>query len=95
MTLLNVDEIKVHISQIPFVKSIYFLEQSDSFINGKVEIAFEELAESLDFEIRISPQYPLKNYDSESIKFINKHLISYNHVMGDGSICVHTSLIFF
>ncbi len=91
MTILNVDEIKDYISQIPFVKSLYFLEQRDLHISGKVEIAFEELAEPLNFEIQISPIYPLRSYDTESIKFINKNLIHYNHVMGDGSICIHTS----
>lgn len=91
MILRNIDEIKEYISQISFVKSIYFLEQRDLFVYGKVEIAFEELDGSLDFEIQISPVYPLKNYDSESIKFLNKNLIAYDHVMSDGSICIHTA----
>lgn len=90
MTLLNLEEIKGYISQIPFVNNIYYLEQRDFLICGKVEIAFEELEKSLDFEVEIYPQYPLKSYDSESIKFINKNLIEYNHVMGNGSICIHT-----
>jgi hypothetical protein len=91
MTLLNVDEVKSYISQIPFVKSVSYFEQRGSLINGKVEIAFKELAESLEFEVVIFPQYPLRSYDSESIKFINRNLIMYNHVMGDGSVCIHTS----
>jgi hypothetical protein len=94
MTLLNLDEIKSYISQIPFVKNVCQFEQRESLICGKVEIAFEELAESLEFEVVISPQYPLKSYDSESIKFINRNLIMYNHVMGDGSICIHTTISF-
>lgn len=91
MTLLNIEEIKDYISQIPFVNNIYYLEQRDFLICGKIEIAFEELPESLDFEIEIYPQYPLKSYDSESIKFINKNLVNLNHVMETGSICIHTS----
>jgi len=91
MTLLNVDDIKGYVSQIPFVKNIYYFERRDSLIYGKVEIAFKGLAESLDFEVVIFPQYPLKSHGSESIKFINSNLIMYNHVMGDGSICIHTS----
>ena len=91
MILLNVDEIKGYISQIPFVKNVDHFERREAVIHGKVEIAFEELAESLEFEVVIFPQYPLKSYDSESIKFINRNLIMYNHVMGDGSVCIHTS----
>jgi len=87
---LNIDEIKSHISELSFVKKIYFIEQGDFSINAKVEIAFEGLDGSLNFEIEIQPQYPLKSYDSESITFKNKDLIPYNHVMGSGSICVHT-----
>src|SRR5665647_224284 len=87
---LNKDDIKKIISEIPFVKNIYSIEQGDFSINAKVEIAFDELDGSLDFEIEILPLYPLKSYDSESIKFKNKELIPYNHVMGNGAICVHT-----
>lgn len=87
---LNLDEIKNYISEIPFVKKIYFLEQGDFSINSKVEINFEELDSTLDFEVEIQPQYPLKSYDTESITFKNKELIAYNHVMESGNICVHT-----
>lgn len=87
---LNKDDINKIISEIPFVKNIYSIEQGDFSINAKVEIAFDELDGSLDFEIEILPLYPLKSYDSESIKFKNKELIPYNHVMGNGAICVHT-----
>lgn len=90
MISLNVDKIKDYISRIPFVKNIYYLEQRDFLICGKIEIAFDELAEPLDFEVEIYPQYPLKSYDSEAIKFINKTLIEYDHVMENGSICIHT-----
>lgn len=87
---LNKDEIEKYISEIPFVKKIYSLEQGDFSINAKVEIAFDELDGTLDFEVEILPLYPLKSYGSESISFKNKELISFNHVMGNGSICIHT-----
>lgn len=86
----EIEKIEVSIASIPFVKKIYYLKQENYCINGKVEISFEGL-ESLDFELVIKPQYPLKDHDSESIKFINKELLEYNHVMSDGSICIHTS----
>lgn len=88
---LNLTEIEKCISEIPFVKEIYSIEKVRGFINAKVKITFEELEGFIDFEVEIYPQYPLKSYGSESIVFRNKELISYNHVMGSGSICIHTS----
>lgn len=87
---LEIGKIESCISNIPFVNRIYNLEQESYFIKGKVEISFDGL-KSLDIELLIKPQYPLKDHDSESIKFINKQLIEYNHVMSDGAICIHTS----
>lgn len=87
---LEIEKIQSYISSIPFVNRIYNLEQESYFIKGKVEISFDGL-KSLDFELLIKPQYPLKDHDSESIKFINKQLVEYNHVMSDGAICIHTS----
>lgn len=87
---LEKNKIQSYISNIPFVNRIYYLEQESHFIKGKIEISFDSL-KSLDFEVLIMPQYPLKDHDSESIKFINKELIEYNHVMSDGVICIHTS----
>ena len=87
---LELEKIESCVSNIPFVKKIYNLEQESYFIKGKIEISFDGL-KSLDIELLIKPQYPLKDHDSESIKFINKELIEYNHVMSDGAICIHTS----
>lgn len=88
---LKIEDIREYISKISFVKQIYRIEQGEIFINGKVEISFAELNESLDFEFEIAPQYPLKSFESESITFRNKDLVSYHHVMSAGSICIHTS----
>jgi hypothetical protein len=52
---------------------------------------FNGLAKPLDFEFKISPQYPLKTHETESITFYNASLIELNHIMGDGSICLHNS----
>jgi len=91
MIMLNIDSIKDVITKIPYIKKIISFEEHNLFLYGKIEILFEGLEKPLDFEFQISLQYPLKSYDSESIKFINKDLLKYNHVMEDGSICIHTS----
>lgn len=83
--------IENYLEKIPFVTNIYYLKAENAFVNGKVQINFKEMPEPLDFDITIAAHYPLRSYDSESIKFKNKDLKSYKHVMGDGSICIHTS----
>ena len=88
---IKIDIVKNTISELHFVKQLYFIKQSEAWIVGKVEIAFEGLKNPLDFEFKISFQYPLKSCDAETIIFINKDLVAYNHVMSDGSICMHTS----
>lgn len=88
--LLDIDRIRSCILAIPFVNEIYFLIYENLSIKGKIEISFEGL-ESLDFEVYINPPYPFRWHDSETISFINKELIEYNHVMANGAICIHTS----
>ncbi len=60
-------------------------------IKGRVSITLDGLDKALEFDVEIYPQYPFKAYDSETIKFINRDFLEYNHVMGDGTICIHTS----
>src|SRR5659263_302912 len=87
----KIETIRKIVTEIPFVKQIYEIEQGEFYFKGKVEIAFDELDGSLDFDFEIARQYPFKTYDSESITFRNKNLIPFNHVMGAGNICIHTS----
>lgn len=63
----------------------------DFNIVGKIKVSIDESDEALIFDIRIYPEYPLKRLDTESITFFNTDLLEYGHVMGNGSICIHTS----
>ena len=91
MDFHNIEEIKNIVSTIPFIDVLEDFNQSETFLKGKVSVKnLKGLNENLTFEVQIFPHYPLKSHDSEGIKFINKDLIPYNHVMGDGSICIHT-----
>lgn len=90
MEFHNVSEINELVSKIPFVKIIDEFK-NEVFTKGKILVHnIEGLNESLEFEVIILPQYPLKSHDSEAIKFINKDLIPYKHVMEGGAICIHT-----
>jgi hypothetical protein len=89
--MLNTENIEQLISAIPFVDKVYSIEKNDSIIMGKVGLFFNGLDKILDFNFEIYPQYPLKYHDSESIRFLNQEFIEINHVMEDGSICIHNS----
>jgi len=45
---------------------------------------------SLNFNVEILALYPMQFHDTETIRFVNTNLLEYDHVNGDGSICVHT-----
>lgn len=68
-----------------------FSSDSDFTIVGKIKVSVDESDEALIFDIKIYPEYPFKRVDTESITFFNTDLLEYGHVMGNGSICIHTS----
>ncbi|HEU4790300.1 MAG TPA: ThiF family adenylyltransferase [Flavobacterium sp.] len=60
-------------------------------IVGKIKVPIDSAEECLFFDVIIYPEYPLKRMDIESITFSNTDYLEYGHVMGDGSICRHTT----
>jgi hypothetical protein len=68
-----------------------FSSDSDCTIVGKIKVSINESDETLIFDFKIYPEYPFKRLDTESITFFNTDLLEYGHVMGNGSICIHTS----
>ncbi len=91
MVFLDVDKINSIIEQIPYVELVNKFVQNGHLGKGIVLISnIEGLEKSLEFEVEIHSQYPLKHHDTETIRFINKDLLEYNHVMENGSICIHT-----
>jgi len=86
----RLDEISTAIACISNVEITKPFEIKDSgVITGKILIKAEKNTK-LNFEVEIYHSYPLRTHDAETIKFINKELIPFNHVMEDGSICIHT-----
>lgn len=71
--------------EIPFSSDLEFN------IVGKIKVPVESTDDYLSFDVKIHPEYPSKRMDSESITFYNSAYLEYGHVMGDGSICIHTS----
>lgn len=68
-----------------------FVVDQDLNAIGKVKVIYNENGDALSFAVKVLPEYPLKRLNSEAITFYNKELIEYGHVMGDGSICIHTA----
>lgn len=85
------EKIRSTILEIPFVSKINNIELGEFLIMGNIEISFLELEAPLLFDFVITPEYPLKTHDSESITFFNPELIQYSHVMQNGNICIHTA----
>jgi siroheme synthase (precorrin-2 oxidase/ferrochelatase) len=79
------------ISYLEFFENVQITEpfkENENFISGKIRI--EESGVTLEFETEIKPQYPFQSHDVETIRFVNKELLPFNHVNADGSICIHT-----
>ncbi|MFT3749064.1 MAG: ThiF family adenylyltransferase [Agriterribacter sp.] len=63
-------------------------EERGEIIYGRISLT--EQTVTLTFDVEIYPPYPFQFHESESIRFINKELIKYDHINSDGSVCVHT-----
>ncbi|WP_282068464.1 ThiF family adenylyltransferase [Olleya namhaensis] len=62
----------------------------DTTINGEIEIICDTKP-NIVFDVSLLEIYPLKFVGIESIRFVSKELIEYDHLNKDGSIC-YTSL---
>jgi len=87
----RVNEINTLIENIHDVKLIKPFVQGKLDIEGCISVFAEGLENALKFEVSISPQYPFKSHDTETIKFSNTDLLEYKHIMRNGSICIQTA----
>lgn len=82
------DQIGSALEQIDGVDILTPFESEEFRLKGYIKISIEDV--QLDFAVEILDCYPLSFQGQEAIRFINKDLISFNHVNSDGSICLHT-----
>lgn len=75
-------------SQTTGVAVTKIFEQQGMLFRGS--ILLEEQGQALAFNVEILPHYPFQFHNSETIRFVNEDLVAFDHVNGDGSICVHT-----
>jgi len=77
-----------NISDVTIINPFITLE--NGVIKGLISIFVEETSESIEFDVTINSSYPFKYHNDESIKFSNKKLLKYKHIMKDGNICIHS-----
>jgi len=77
------------IEKIPNIIILQNFSENYGNISGRIKVLHLEV--ELEFDVEIQPQYPLQMHETESIRFLNSELITYNHVNRDGSICIHTT----
>ena len=82
------DQIGSALEQIDGVDILTPFESEEFRLKGNIKISIEDV--QLDFAVEILDCYPLSFQGQEAIRFINKDLISFNHVNRDASICLHT-----
>jgi molybdopterin/thiamine biosynthesis adenylyltransferase len=79
------------IKALPFVSIHKEFLLLDSSLRGRISVHFEPLEDPLEFDVFIQAKYPYRDYESESIKFVNEEYLAYAHVMENGVVCIHTS----
>lgn len=84
-------DISKYLSGIDGISILSALTFNNLDINGTLAVDFENGKQRIEFDISIAPEYPFRRNGIETIRFCNKNLIEYGHVMRDGSICIHTS----
>ncbi|MGN6638023.1 MAG: ThiF family adenylyltransferase [Mucilaginibacter sp.] len=85
----RVDLITSSIRQFPGVELTTPFVAEGNILSGEIVLPVGE--SRLNFAVEIRSHYPFQYHDSETIRFINRALIPYDHVNADGSICVHTT----
>ncbi len=92
MTDARLNKVQQYFSELDGVSIVTpFSSDSEFNIVGKIKIPLETTSDTLTFDVKIYPEYPLKRMDTESITFANTDYLAFGHVMGDGSICRHTA----
>ncbi len=85
----KVDRLSLIVSTIKALENVSItkpLQYNGALIEGNMLVS--ESGVELEFKIHIYPSYPLKIQQCESIRFINKDFLEYDHVNSDGSICI-------
>ncbi|HTN07605.1 hypothetical protein [Agriterribacter sp.] len=86
----RLNEIVNVITNIDYAEIVKAFEENENALTVTSRVALTVNEHRIEFDVSIYPQYPLQFHDTETIRFVNKDLLEFDHVNGDGSICVHT-----
>jgi hypothetical protein len=89
--MTRVDEINSSLKAISDLIITRPFVQYETDINGSISVFVDGLDHPLEFNVSILPEYPFRTHETESIKFSNENLLEYKHIMGNGTICIHTA----
>ena len=88
--MLTVDRIKELISTVERIGLVddFIIDETGS-LSGRISVdAGPDLSE-LVWNVEVSSNYPFKVMGIEPIRFTNKDLLSYSHIMQAGNLCMH------
>ncbi|MCD8739701.1 ThiF family adenylyltransferase [Mucilaginibacter roseus] len=80
------------VSVVGSIENVTIIEPftiDNTTVKGSLEVTVGDRKEN--FTVFIERPYPAQFHNMETIRFLNKDLIIYDHVNADGSICIHTS----
>lgn len=87
MTSDKVTKLIEAVSRIDIVDG--FTINENDVLSGKIKVNTCEDGTVLEWNVIIEPCYPFKVMGVEPIRFINKDLVNYLHIMEGGSLCMH------
>ena len=87
---MTADKIKELIAAVEGVGLVdeFSIDKAGSLI-GRITVDTGQTGNGLIWEVEISPSYPFKAMSVEPIRFVNKSLLDYSHIMQGGSLCMH------
>ena len=85
----RIDIIRKVIDQLSFVHLVGEIQQgAGGALSGEIDVDTAEGLEPLRWAVEIYPLYPMMAQGCESIRFVNKGLMIYPHIMEEGNLSV-------
>lgn len=84
-----IEQIENLFKQDPDITVVCPFEKNGYWISGKIQVKHKGVTLLFDTQVPSNYPYTQPHSDNISINFINKQLIGYNHINGDGSVCFH------
>lgn len=88
--MMTADKIKELIAAVDGVGLVdeFSIDKAGSLI-GRITVDIGQNGNGLIWKVEISPSYPFKAMGVEPIRFVNKSLLDYSHIMQGGDLCMH------